>query len=231
MMGRGRRSLDMWMRWRKRLGRERSETLKELKEKIVDDDVSHLLLLNRRNPNVESTIFAAELEKFKPYQQKLSASNISRQAAITEVTQLWRGLCDLAGRGEGARRWEEREHCKADAACRFQRAGEAEVNRAFAQASEYVRSATVTATTDPTGIRLEPVPYSPPPPYPPPPPIQHSPYTTPPSQPSYAQSQPSYAPSAPPPPPPKQRDPYASLGNMNFSSSTPPPPPSQPHGS
>ncbi|VDB87112.1 unnamed protein product [Peniophora sp. CBMAI 1063] len=105
-----------------KIERERSETLKELKEKIVNDDVSHLLLLNRRNPNVESTIFAAELEKFKPYQQKLSSSMTSQQTAIAEVTQLWRGLRDLAGRGEGARRWEERERRKADATRRFQRA-------------------------------------------------------------------------------------------------------------
>ena len=71
---------------------------------------------------MESTIFAAELEKFKPYQQKLSSSITSQQSVITEVTQLWRGLRDLAGRGEGARRWEERERRKADATRRFQRA-------------------------------------------------------------------------------------------------------------
>ncbi|KAI0267491.1 BRO1-like domain-containing protein [Gloeopeniophorella convolvens] len=55
-----------------KIERERDQTLKDLKEKIQSDDVSHLLLLNRRNPNVEPTIFASELEKFRPYQQRLS---------------------------------------------------------------------------------------------------------------------------------------------------------------
>ena len=39
-----------------------------------------------------------------------------------EVTTLWRTLKDLAGRGPGARKWEERERRKKDVVKRFSRA-------------------------------------------------------------------------------------------------------------
>ena len=42
--------------------------------------------------------------------------------ALQEVTTLWKGLKDLAGRGAGARKWEEREKNKKDTVRRFSRA-------------------------------------------------------------------------------------------------------------
>ncbi|KAI0029295.1 BRO1-like domain-containing protein, partial [Vararia minispora EC-137] len=105
-----------------KIERERNQTLKDLKEKIQNDDVSHLLLLNRRNPNVEPTIFASELEKFRPYQQRLTQTIHQQSATLQEISQSWKSLKDLAGRGEGARKWEERERRKKDTVRRFSRA-------------------------------------------------------------------------------------------------------------
>ncbi|KAI0752567.1 BRO1-domain-containing protein [Daedaleopsis nitida] len=111
-----------------RLGRlnkiqhERGQVLKDLKDKVQQDDVSHLLLLNRRNTGVESTLFAGELEKFRPYQQRLAATVHHEQVALQELTTLWRGLRDMAGRGPGAKKWEEREKRKKDTVRRFSRA-------------------------------------------------------------------------------------------------------------
>lgn len=107
-----------------KIERERDQTLKDLKEKIQADDVSHLLLLNRRNQNVEPTIFASELEKFRSYQQRLSQTVHHQQSTIQEITQLWRALKDLAGRGEGARKWDERERRKKESVRRFSQASE-----------------------------------------------------------------------------------------------------------
>jgi len=89
---------------------------------IQSDDVSHLLLLNRRNTGVEPTLFAAELEKFRPYQQRLASSVHHQEVALQEVTTLWKGLKDLTGRGAGARKWEEREKKKKDTVRRFSKA-------------------------------------------------------------------------------------------------------------
>ncbi|RDX52392.1 BRO1-domain-containing protein [Lentinus brumalis] len=105
-----------------KISHERSQVLKDLKDKVQQDDVSHLLLLNRRNTGVESTLFAGELEKFRPYQQRLTATVHHEQVALQELNQLWRGLRDLAGRGPGAKKWEERERRKKDTVRRFSRA-------------------------------------------------------------------------------------------------------------
>lgn len=128
-----------------RLGRlnkiqhERGQVLKDLKDKVricnvayslsslihpqvQQDDVSHLLLLNRRNTGVETTLFAGELEKFRPYQQRLGTTVHHEQVILQELSTLWRGLRDLAGRGPGAKKWEEREKRKKDTVRRFSRA-------------------------------------------------------------------------------------------------------------
>ena len=70
---------------------------------------------------MEPTLFAAELQKFRPYQQRLASSVHHQQVALQEVTALWKGLKDLAGRGAGARKWEEREKNKKDTVRRFSR--------------------------------------------------------------------------------------------------------------
>lgn len=105
-----------------KIGRERSEILRELKDKIQTDDVSHLLLLNKRNTGVEPSLFASELEKFRPYQQRLVTCSQHQQTALQEITSLWKALKDLAGRGPGAQKWEERERRKKDTIRRFSRA-------------------------------------------------------------------------------------------------------------
>jgi len=42
--------------------------------------------------------------------------------ALQEVTTLWKGLKEHAGRGPGARKWEEREKRKKDTVRRFSKA-------------------------------------------------------------------------------------------------------------
>lgn len=61
---------------------------------------------------MEPTLFANELEKFKPYQTRIQSTIQYQQAALQEITQYWKGLRDLAGRGAGARKWEEKEKRK-----------------------------------------------------------------------------------------------------------------------
>lgn len=84
--------------------------------------MSHLLLINRRNSGGESSLFAGELEKFKPFQQRVATTVHLEQVILQEVTSLWRTLKDLAGRGPGAKKWEERERRKKDTVKRFSQA-------------------------------------------------------------------------------------------------------------
>jgi hypothetical protein len=45
-----------------------------------------------------------------------------QQVVLQEVVTLWKGLKDLAGRGPGARKWDEREKKKKETVRRFSRA-------------------------------------------------------------------------------------------------------------
>ncbi|KAJ9121703.1 hypothetical protein QFC22_002323 [Naganishia vaughanmartiniae] len=67
---------------------EQKEVLNDLKQKVQADDVSHLLLLNRRNTDASPTLFATELEKFKPYQARLSAACQAQRDVVDDVAKL-----------------------------------------------------------------------------------------------------------------------------------------------
>jgi len=78
--------------------------------------------LNRRNPGVEQSLFSAELEKFSPYQQRLGATVHHQQVVLQEIQGFWKNLRDFAGRGPGAKKWDERERRKKDTVRRFSNA-------------------------------------------------------------------------------------------------------------
>ncbi|WVN86165.1 uncharacterized protein L203_101326 [Cryptococcus depauperatus CBS 7841] len=71
-----------------KIRKERDEVLKDLKEKIQNDDVSNLLLLNRRAQNVEPQLFASELEKFRPYQTRLASAIATSKSVLQELEML-----------------------------------------------------------------------------------------------------------------------------------------------
>ncbi|KAH7106805.1 BRO1-domain-containing protein [Auriculariales sp. MPI-PUGE-AT-0066] len=107
-----------------KISRERKEVLKDLKEKVQTDDVSHLLLLNRRNAGVEPSLFATQLEKFRPLQARLAATVHYQETTLQELAVAWKGLKDIAGKAAGARKYEELEKRKLEYTRRFRRARE-----------------------------------------------------------------------------------------------------------
>ncbi|BEI87484.1 uncharacterized protein CcaverHIS019_0102020 [Cutaneotrichosporon cavernicola] len=78
---------------------ERDDVLKDLKAKIQSDDVSNLLLLNRRSSNVEPQLFAAELEKFRPYQSRLGSALTASNSLTSELE----AIVQKVERGRGVR--------------------------------------------------------------------------------------------------------------------------------
>ena len=91
----------------------------------MTDDVSHLLLLNRRNSAVEPTLFANELEKFRPYQVRLDKAEQIQRVTLEEVAAEWAQLKNKGGKGAGAKKWEEREKKRLDLIKRFGRSRDA----------------------------------------------------------------------------------------------------------
>jgi len=122
-----------------KLARERSETLKDLKDKIQGDDVSHILLLHRRGTSFEPSLFAHELEKFKPFQQRVAQSIQLQQVALQEVSQKWKSLKGAASRGPGTRKYEEKERRRMEIVRRFARARESwvEVTEGIAKGIQF----------------------------------------------------------------------------------------------
>ncbi|KAF8460414.1 BRO1-like domain-containing protein [Kalaharituber pfeilii] len=80
----------------KKLGmikRERTTLLKDLKEKVMADDISNVLILNKKSSqSQESQIFQAELEKFRPHQNRLLQMALKQSALMKELTSAYGDL-------------------------------------------------------------------------------------------------------------------------------------------
>ncbi|KAG6887635.1 hypothetical protein C0995_013884 [Termitomyces sp. Mi166 len=110
-----------------KLARERGQVLGELKEKIQMDDVSHLLLVNRRNTGIEPALFASELEKFKPYTLRLAALQPTQDLLLTDIRSLYASLRSLSSSSSSTntryakiiRRWDTQDRRKKELVKRF----------------------------------------------------------------------------------------------------------------
>ena len=73
---------------------ERKETLHDLRQRTMDDDISNVLILNKKMSNVEQQIFTTELEKYQPHQQRISATIQQQQQCIRELTDAFKALVE-----------------------------------------------------------------------------------------------------------------------------------------
>ncbi|KAL6697867.1 BRO1-like domain-containing protein [Trichoderma pleuroticola] len=73
--------------------RERNQVLKDLKDKIHTDDISQVLILNKKTiANYEQQLFKQELEKFRPHQNRLLQANHKQSALMKELTATFNTL-------------------------------------------------------------------------------------------------------------------------------------------
>ncbi|KAJ5324987.1 hypothetical protein N7476_003587 [Penicillium atrosanguineum] len=73
--------------------RERSNVLKDLKDKVHNDDISNVLILNKKSiTGQESQLFEAELEKFRPHQNRLLQANHKQSSLMKELTKTYGDL-------------------------------------------------------------------------------------------------------------------------------------------
>ncbi|KAJ5407823.1 hypothetical protein N7509_001706 [Penicillium cosmopolitanum] len=73
--------------------RERSQVLKDLKEKVHTDDISNVLILNKKSiAGQETQLFEAELEKFRPHQNRLLQANHKQSSLMKELTKIYADL-------------------------------------------------------------------------------------------------------------------------------------------
>ncbi|EST06449.1 ALIX V-shaped domain protein [Kalmanozyma brasiliensis GHG001] len=105
-----------------KIKKERGEVLADLKEKIQTDDISQVLVLNRRAQNVDASIFAAELEKFKPHQNRIAVSLHHQQALLAEVETTFKELSELPASKSAGAKWDEKEKARNRLVARLRRA-------------------------------------------------------------------------------------------------------------
>ena len=72
--------------------KERRATLDDLKEKARKDDISDVLIFNKRTPDLEQRVFATELEKFRPHQTRISATLSRQDQLMRELTTTFETL-------------------------------------------------------------------------------------------------------------------------------------------
>lgn len=105
-----------------RLKKERSDVLADLKERVHNDDISQLLILNRKSQNVEPTLFAAELEKFRPHQARIQATIAHQQSTLQQVQNVYAQLTSGKKGKEIQDRFVKIERTKKDLIARYKRA-------------------------------------------------------------------------------------------------------------
>lgn len=70
--------------------RERSSVLKDLKDTVRSDDISQVLILNKRAiTSQDHQLFKTELEKFKPYQTRILQANHKQSSVMKELTRTY----------------------------------------------------------------------------------------------------------------------------------------------
>ncbi|VEU22428.1 DEKNAAC103574 [Brettanomyces naardenensis] len=85
--------IDSKLQELRRLQKERSNTLNDLKKSIRDDDISNLLVLNKDKDNLDD-VFNQELQKFKPYQDRIAATVDKQVVLINTLKQLMAEVLD-----------------------------------------------------------------------------------------------------------------------------------------
>jgi tyrosine-protein phosphatase non-receptor type 23 len=90
--------------------------------KIRADDISQLLILNRKNPNVEPNIFAAELEKFRAHQTRIAATIHHQQGTLGEMTANFKKICESKLGRDIQQKWGKAEKKRKELVSRLTKA-------------------------------------------------------------------------------------------------------------
>ena len=90
--------------------KERLQTLQDLKSKARTDDISSVLILNKKTPGIENRVFKSELEKFKPHQIRISATISRQEQLVEELTSTFKLVLENKANKSKQRKWESVSH-------------------------------------------------------------------------------------------------------------------------
>lgn len=90
------------------------------------DDISHILILNRKgSADAQPALFATELEKFRPHQQRLTQTLQAQQSALADVNNGFKTLTESSKARQVQGQWADAERKKRDLTARLGRAAQA----------------------------------------------------------------------------------------------------------
>lgn len=93
---------------------------------VQTDDISHILILNRKgSADAQPALFATELEKFRPHQQRLTQTLQAQQSALADVNNGFKTLTESSKARQVQGQWADAERKKRDLITRLGRAAQA----------------------------------------------------------------------------------------------------------
>ena len=109
-----------------RIKKERADCLVELRSRVQSDDISHLLILNRRaSTDSQTQLFQQELDKFRGTMQRILRNVGEQERVLGELTQNWKEINESSrGRSIG-REWEEKSRAREQLVGQLKRAKDA----------------------------------------------------------------------------------------------------------
>ncbi|TIA78233.1 hypothetical protein E3P98_03929 [Wallemia ichthyophaga] len=108
----------------KGLKKFRSQHIQVLRQKIQNDDVSHLLILNRKAQHVETDMFGSELDKFKEDQKIIEGSIADQLKILEELNGAWIQLTSSARAKEIHTKHAESDRRRKEVLKKFKKAGD-----------------------------------------------------------------------------------------------------------
>jgi len=88
------------------------------------DDISNLLILNKKSTNIEPQLFASELEKYRPHQQRIASTIQQQQQLLKELTAAFKTLMEGDEAKKVQTQWERAEKQRKSVVERFRHASE-----------------------------------------------------------------------------------------------------------
>jgi programmed cell death 6-interacting protein len=103
--------------------RERMQVLKDLKEKVHTDDISNILILNKKSiANQENQLFQAELEKFRSHQNRLISTVHKQSSLLKELTKIYGDLLQDPRIRSDQQRYESIQKARSNVLHRYRKA-------------------------------------------------------------------------------------------------------------
>lgn len=124
-----------------KLKKERADVLADLKERVHNDDISQLLILNRKSQNIEPTLFASELEKFRAHQARIGSTIAAQQATFANIQQLYSSLSSGKKGRDISTKYAAVDRAKKDLTGRLKKAydGYREIRSGVGKGTEFYR--------------------------------------------------------------------------------------------